>query len=80
MKAWYDEALSATWENPADLKRHYGSASILKNNRVVFNIGGNRFRLVVSIVYEKEIVFIKFIGTHNEYDKVDANTVTWKGN
>ena len=73
--AWYDEASKATWMQPADIKTHYASASILKNRRVVFNIKGNDYRLIVAIAYRAQFVYVKFIGTHAEYDKVDAAVV-----
>lgn len=64
-----------TWEQPSDIKAQYRSASVLKNRRVVFNIKGNNYRLIVSIAYKLGIVYVKFIGTHAEYDQVDAETV-----
>lgn len=75
LKSWYQEAKRAEWTSPAEIKRRYGSVSILKNNRAVFNIKGNRYRLVVAINYELLIVFIRFIGTHEEYDKINAQTI-----
>ena len=75
LKAWHDEAVHASWLSPADIKTHYRSASVLKNRRVVFNIKGNSYRLVVSIAYKLQIVYVKFIGTHEEYDAIDAETV-----
>lgn len=75
LEAWYHEARHARWETPADIKAHFASASILKDNRVVFNIGGNKYRLVVKINYAAGIVFIRFIGTHAEYDRIDAQEV-----
>lgn len=75
LKAWVDEANKAQWTQPADIKAQYRSASILKNRRVVFNIKGNDFRLIVAIAFNLGIVYVKFIGTHAEYDKVDAETV-----
>lgn len=75
LRAWFREAKTATWGSPADVKAGYPSASILADNRVVFNIGGNSYRLVVHINYELQIVLIKFIGTHDEYDKIDATTI-----
>jgi mRNA interferase HigB len=75
IKAWLDEANQAQWTQPADIKAHYRSASILKNRRVVFNIKGNDYRLIVAIAFKLGIVYVKFIGTHAEYDKVDAETV-----
>ena len=75
LKAWYQEATGATWTQPADIKAHYRSASVLKNRRVVFNIKGNDYRLIVAIAYKLQIVYVKFVGTHKEYDAVDAETV-----
>ncbi len=74
--AWYREASKADWKSPNEIKEQYTtSASILKNNRVVFNICGNKYRLVVEINYSRKWVFILFIGTHKEYDNIDANTI-----
>lgn len=75
LEAWYYEAIHAQWGDPADIKANYGSASILKHNRVVFNIGGNKYRLVVRINYSSKTVFIRFIGTHKEYDKINAEEI-----
>jgi mRNA interferase HigB len=75
LKAWYDEACKAKWKNPQDIKRQYASASIVENNRVVFNIKGNNHRLIVAVAYQYEALYIKFIGTHVEYNKVNAATV-----
>lgn len=75
LKAWYQEAANANWTQPADIKAQYRSASVLKNRRVVFNIKGNDYRLIVAIAYKLQIVFIKFVGTHKEYDAVDAESV-----
>ena len=75
LKAWYAEAANATWIQPADIKETYRSASVLKNRRVVFNIKGNDYRLIVAIAYKLQIVYVKFVGTHKEYDQVDAETV-----
>lgn len=74
LKAWYHEVRRQNWKTPNDVKRHYRNASILSNNRVVFNICGNKYRLVVRINYTNSWVFIRFIGTHSEYDKIDART------
>ena len=71
----YEEATTATWTQPADIKIKYRSASVLKNRRIVFNIKGNDYRLVVAIAYKLQIVYVKFVGTHKEYDAVDAETV-----
>jgi mRNA interferase HigB len=75
LKSWLDEVKKAAWEQPADIKRQYRSASILKNRRVVFNIKGNDYRLVVSVAYRYQAVYVKFAGTHAEYDAIDAETV-----
>jgi mRNA interferase HigB len=74
-KAWYSEAKHAQWKSPANIKKKYPRASILPDNRVVFRIKGNNYRLVVKINYDYGQVFIRFIGTHAEYDKIDATTV-----
>jgi mRNA interferase HigB len=75
VKTWYDSVLKADWQTPNDVKKTFGSASILKRNRVVFNIKGNKFRLIAKINYEKQWLFILFVGTHNEYDKIDVDNV-----
>ncbi|MFM8463232.1 MAG: type II toxin-antitoxin system HigB family toxin [Burkholderiaceae bacterium] len=75
LKAWYEEATGASWSQPADIKAQYRSASVLKNRRVVFNIKGNDYRLIVAIAYKLQIVYVMFVGTHQEYDAVDAETV-----
>ena len=75
LKAWYEEAVQAQWQTPADIKAQFRNASILKNRRVVFNIKGNDYRLVVAVSYKMQLVFVKFIGTHKAYDAVDAETV-----
>ena len=74
LKSWVDEAKRASWSQPAEIKEQYRSASILKNKRVVFNIKGNDYRLVVSVAYRYQAVYVKFIGTHKEYDAIDAET------
>lgn len=73
--AWYDEASKATWRQPSDIKARYASASILKNRRVVFNIRGNDYRSIVAVAYRVGVVYVKFVGTHRQYDAVDAETV-----
>ena len=73
--AWHDEVSQAHWQNPEEIKERYTTASILKNRRVVFNIKGNQYRLIVGVAYEFGAVFIKFVGTHGQYIKVDAETV-----
>ena len=75
LKTWYKEASKATWKNPNDVKDEYAKASILKSGRVVFNISGNKYRLIVDINYERQWVFIRFIGTHKEHDKIDADKI-----
>jgi mRNA interferase HigB len=75
LDAWHGEAEAETWKSPADIKAQHGSASILKSGRVVFNIAGNKYRLVVKVRYDRGIIYIRFIGTHKEYDNIDANTV-----
>ncbi len=75
LRAWYEEATSAAWAQPADIKAQYRSASVLKNRRVVFNIKGNDDRLIVAVAYKLQVVYVKFVGTHREYDAVDAETV-----
>ena len=73
--AWYRQAVRADWASPADVKREIGSASILKDGRVVFNIAGNKYRIVVWINYPYRVVYVRFIGTHAQYDEIDAQTV-----
>jgi len=75
LTAWYGEARAAKWSTPADVKAQYGNASIIANNRVVFNIKGNDYRLIVAVAYKMQYVFIKFVGTHAQYDAIDAATV-----
>jgi mRNA interferase HigB len=75
LRAWFAEASKARWTSPADVKGHHASASILKNGRVVFNIGGNKYRLVVAIRYDGQLLFVRFVGTHREYDAINANEV-----
>lgn len=75
LKAWFEEASRAEWNSPADIKSTYRNASIIANNRVVFNIKGNDYRLIVHVRYEIKIIFIRFVGTHKEYDNVDAASI-----
>lgn len=75
LEAWFHEAEAAEWDDPQDIKKRYPSADILPGNRVVFNIKGNTYRLIVKIHYNTGIVFIRFVGTHAEYDKIDATTI-----
>lgn len=73
--AWYRDVVQADWSSPADVKRVFRSASILRDGRVVFNIGGNKYRIVVWINYSYRVVYIRFIGTHAQYDAIDAQTI-----
>jgi len=75
LKAWFAEADEASWTTPSDVKANYGNASILKDGRVVFNICGNEYRLVVWINFEFFTIYIRFIGTHAEYDEIDAQDI-----
>jgi mRNA interferase HigB len=75
LEAWHAEAKNAQWASPADVKANFGAASILQDGRVVFNICGNKYRLVVWINYEFFTIYVRFMGTHKEYDKVDAQTI-----
>ncbi len=75
LKAWYKEAGESLWKKPNDIKRRYPSADILPGNRVVFNIKGNTYRLIVKVHYNRSVVFIRFIGTHADYDTIDATTI-----
>jgi mRNA interferase HigB len=75
LKAWFREASRADWASPADVKDAFGSASIVANSRVVFNIAGNKYRLVVRANYPYRILYVRFVGTHQEYDKIDVTEV-----
>lgn len=75
LKAWYQEAEDAIWKGPNDIKRDYPSASIIADNRIVFNIKGNHYRLIVKINYSYGMVWIRFIGTHRQYDQIDATKI-----
>jgi mRNA interferase HigB len=75
LEAWHSETRRANWLTPQEVKSQYRIASILKNGRVVFNIAGNKYRLVVSIDYHRQVVFVKFIGTHKQYDQIDAERI-----
>ncbi|MDQ7089887.1 MAG: type II toxin-antitoxin system HigB family toxin [Methylococcales bacterium] len=72
LEVWYLETLKANWKKPQEIKAKFRSASILKNSRVVFNIAGNKYRLIVAIDYNRQVCFIKFVGTHKQYDLIDA--------
>lgn len=75
LKTWHEPAMKSDWKSPNDVKNTYANASILKNQRVVFNIKGNAYRLIVKFNFEKQWMFVRFIGTHQEYDKINANTI-----
>ena len=75
LEAWHSIVLKADWKSPQDVKEQFRNASICANNRVVFNIAGNKYRLVVEIQYRAGIVWVKFIGTHAEYDKIDVGNI-----
>lgn len=75
LKAWHEEVRKASWATPQELKAQYRSASIRPNRRVVFNIKGNSYRLVVAIAFKVQAVYVKFIGTHEEYDAIDVDTI-----
>ena len=75
LRAWYAIARRAQWRTPMDVKADYGNASFVGNNRVVFNIKGNDYRLIVLVEYQKGRLFIRFVGTHAEYDRIDASGI-----
>ena len=75
LKAWFQFVSKATWTNPHDVKRDYVTASFRKDNRVCFNIGGHNFRLIVRINYSYQIIYIRFVGTHKEYDRIDGDLI-----
>jgi len=75
LEAWFREAKRAAWKTPADVKAQYRSVSILKGGRVVFNVCGNKYRLVVRVNYGVGIVYVRFVGTHADYDNIDAETI-----
>jgi len=75
LRAWYTETKKASWNSPAEIKEIYRSVSILSNNRVVFNIKGNTYRLIVVVEYSQGKMFIRFVGTHAEYDRIDATSI-----
>lgn len=78
LREWYDEFEKLEIASFNELKSYYGNASLVKDDRVVFNIKGNKFRLIVRVVFEFKVVQIKWFGTHAEYDKIDVNTVSFK--
>ncbi len=75
--SWYEEASAASWDTPNELKAQYRNASVLTDKRVVFNIHGNKYRLIVDIEYRLKIIFIVWFGTHNQYDKIDAKEISY---
>jgi mRNA interferase HigB len=75
LKAWYYEARAANWNSFQDIRSHFNSADVIPGNRVVFDIKGNRYRLVVKIHYNTGIIFVRFVGNHAEYDKINASTI-----
>lgn len=75
LKTWYETARSSNWKSPNDIKKTYINASVLKDSRVVFNIKGNSYRLIVKFNYLRQWAFIRFVGTHAEYEKIDADTI-----
>jgi mRNA interferase HigB len=75
LEAWHHEVVKRGWKTPNEVKQQFRNASILKGGRAVFNIAGNKYRLVVAIDYVRQVVFVKFIGTHAQYDQINAETV-----
>lgn len=75
LRAWYADVKHAVWKTPTDVKNVYCNASFVANNRIVFNIKGNKYRLVVAVQYQYGIVYIRFVGSHREYDRIDASTI-----
>lgn len=75
LEVWYREALAATWSSPQEIKQRYPKASILPRDRVVFDIKGNSYRLVVIVIYRFGTIYLRFVGTHAEYDKIEATTI-----
>jgi mRNA interferase HigB len=75
LQSWHDEAMKASWKTPQNIKDHYSNASICANNRVVFNIAGNKYRLIVEMQYRAGIAWVKFIGTHSRYDQINVESV-----
>ena len=75
LKAWFAKAQAADWRNSQEIKRRYRHASFVADNRVIFNIGDNKYRLVTHVNYDYRVVYIKFVGTHAEYDRIDPETI-----
>ena len=75
LKTWYETAKNSNWKSPNDVKQTFVNASVLKDSRIVFNIKGNSYRLIVKFNFERQWAFIRFVGTHAEYDKINADTI-----
>lgn len=75
LQSWFADVKNADWEKPGDIKNIYSSASLLAHNRIVFNIKGNKYRIIILVQYSLKIVYIRFVGTHKEYDTIDANSI-----
>ena len=75
LRAWHDKVKKADWQSPTDVKRDYRTASFVVNNRVIFNVKGNDYRLITMIEYLRGVVYIRFVGTHREYDNIDATLI-----
>jgi len=75
LKTWYDTVMNADWKTPNDVKQSYANASILTESRIVFNIKGNSFRLVIKFNFEHQLAFVRYIGTYSGYDKIDASSI-----
>ena len=75
LQTWFHDVERATWNSPADIKAIYRNASLVANNRAIFNIKGNHYRLVVVVIYQYGVVYIRFVGTHEEYDRIDVITI-----
>jgi mRNA interferase HigB len=75
LESWHAEVFKANWQTPQEIKHSFGSASILKASRAVFNIGGNKYRLVASFDFERQVCYVKFIGSHVQYDAINAETI-----
>lgn len=75
LRAWYEAVEQAQWQTPADIKVEFATASFLGNNRIVFNIKGNDYRLIVIVEYRLGRIFVRFVGTHTEYDRIDAERI-----
>ncbi len=75
LREWFTEVRKANWKSPNEVKKNFGSASIIANNRIVFNIKGNQYRLVTAVDYKRQIIYIRFIGTHRQYDGVNSEEI-----